>query len=285
MELGDENLSLVLFQQSPVRRAWHDGRWFYSIIDLIAILVTTSSNPGRYWSDLKRKLSGTEGFVQLYAKIVKLDFAAPDGKMRATETADIETVLRIIQSIPSPSVEPMKQWLAQVGADIIDDRTEDQKRIETRDQAIDTKKRLHAEIHGRGVRTAKAHAEFELRGHEIFYGSESLAASKERKGIEKDDEIGEWMGSEETADNLFRDAQSHSYIRRMDIQGKEPVIKAHERVSEKVREFIIDELGGTPPEELPTPQKPLSQVRKEEERRRTKGMDLFPEIDSNSVQE
>ena len=283
MELGDENLSLVLFQQSPVRRAWHDGRWFYSLIDIVATLLP-DVEARKYWFDMKRNIK-TEGFSQLSEKIRQLKMRAPDGKLRETDCGDVETVLRVIQSIPSPKAEPFKQWLAQVGADIIDDRTEDQKRIETRDQAIDTKKRLHAEIHGRGVRTAKAHAEFELRGHDIFYGSESLAASKERKGIEKDDEIGEWMGSEETADNLFRDAQSHSYIRRMDIQGKEPVIQAHERVSEKVREFIIDELGGTPPEELPTPQKPLSQVRKEEERRRTKGMDLFPEIDSNSVQE
>ncbi len=280
MQLGDDQFSITLFQEQPVRRAWHDGRWFYSVIDTIAVLVPTSANPGRYWSDLKRKLKDEEGFDQLYEKIVKLDFAAPDGKMRPTDTADTETLLRIIQSIPSPQAEPFKQWLAGLGAEVIEDRTEDEKRIQTRDQAIVAKKRLHGEIHWRGVRTPKAHAEFEGRGHIKLYGGENLDASHVRKEIDETEDLTEWMGSEETADNLFRDAQSHAFIKRMDVHGKEPVIQAHEMVSEKVRAFIIDELGGTPPEALPTPKKSLSHVRKEQERRRTKGMDLFPEIDA-----
>ena len=78
-------------------------------------VLTGSANPRRYWSDLKLQLTQNEGFVQLYGKIVQLKLLAPDGKMRETDTANTETIFRIIQSIPSPKAEPFKRWLAQVG--------------------------------------------------------------------------------------------------------------------------------------------------------------------------
>jgi len=73
-------------------------------------VLTGSSIPKRYWSDLKRKLA-KEGYSELYEKIVQLKFAAADGKFYATDCADTETMFRIIQSIPSPKVEPLKRWL------------------------------------------------------------------------------------------------------------------------------------------------------------------------------
>lgn len=68
---------------------------------------------------MKRRLSTDEGFTEVYAKCVKLDFLAPDGKMRMTDTADSETILRVIQSIPSAKVEPVKQWLARLGVEAL----------------------------------------------------------------------------------------------------------------------------------------------------------------------
>jgi hypothetical protein len=280
MQLGDENMSITLFEQEPVRRAWIDGRWLYSIIDVIAVLVPTTSNPGRYWSDLKRKLKDTEGFVQLYETIVKLEFRAPDGKMRPTETADVETLLRIIQSIPSPKAEPFKQWLAGLGAEVIDDdRTEDQRRLDLRRPKAETYKGLHAEIHQRGVRRPKEHAEFDVRGHKIFYDGATPRETEERRGIPPG-EGPSWMGSEEMADNIFRDAQSRAYIKRMNIQGKEPVMEAHEDVSGAVRKFIVEDLGGTPPEQLPKARKSIEQAARDDQRRSTQGMDLWPDLDA-----
>ncbi|MBQ8055333.1 MAG: Bro-N domain-containing protein, partial [Paludibacteraceae bacterium] len=96
-------------------RTYHDeirDQWYFSIVDTIAVL-TDSSIPKRYWSDLKKKLL-KEGF-QLYEKIVQLKFEAADGKKYATDCAETSNLLRIIQSIPSPKAEPFKQWLAQVG--------------------------------------------------------------------------------------------------------------------------------------------------------------------------
>jgi DNA-damage-inducible protein D len=106
--------NIKLFENRKVRTHW-DGegeKWYFSVIDVIEIL-TGSSIPKRYWSDLKKKLAA-EG-SEAYEKIVRLKMLAEDGKNRETDTADTETLLRIIQSIPSPKAEPFKQWLAKVG--------------------------------------------------------------------------------------------------------------------------------------------------------------------------
>jgi hypothetical protein len=119
-----EELSLALIEEqadASIRRVWHKGRWFFSVIDLVGVL-TDSTYPNRYWSDLKRKLSA-EGATQPYEKIVRLKLRSPDGRMRETDTADTETLLRIIQSVPSPKAEPVKQWLARVGAQRVDEMT------------------------------------------------------------------------------------------------------------------------------------------------------------------
>lgn len=107
---------LKLFEKSNVRSFYEEKseKWYFSIIDIILIL-TESKNPRRYWSDLKIKLAEDEGFSQLYEKIVQLKLTAPDGKKRETDCADVETIFRIIQSVPSKKAEPIKQWLAKVG--------------------------------------------------------------------------------------------------------------------------------------------------------------------------
>ena len=84
-----------------------------TVIDVVAVL-TDSSVPKRYWSDLKKKLVD-EGYNEAYEKIVRLKMKAPDGKMRETDCANTETLLRIIQSIPSPKAEPFRQWQAKTG--------------------------------------------------------------------------------------------------------------------------------------------------------------------------
>ncbi len=105
---------LVVFEDKQIRRVFHNDEWYFSVIDIIAVL-TESSNPRRYWSDLKIQLTENEGFDQLYEKIVQLKLLASDGKMRETDTANTEAVFRIIQSIPSPKAESFKRWLAKIG--------------------------------------------------------------------------------------------------------------------------------------------------------------------------
>ncbi|TDE46647.1 hypothetical protein E0I26_00775 [Flavobacterium rhamnosiphilum] len=105
---------IKLFEQKKVRSHYDDEKevWYFSIIDVIEIL-SGSDRPRKYWADLKSKLK-IEG-SELSEEIGQLKMEASDGKQRATDVADTEQLLRLIQSIPSPKAEPFKQWLAKVG--------------------------------------------------------------------------------------------------------------------------------------------------------------------------
>ncbi|MGH2486043.1 MAG: BRO-N domain-containing protein, partial [Ktedonobacterales bacterium] len=106
--------------EEQIRRVWHDDRWYFAIIDVIGML-TESQIPRRYWTDMKRRLGDVEGFSEVYAKCVQLKMLAADGKQRLTDAADTETLLRIIQSVPSPKAEPFKRWLARVGTERLEE--------------------------------------------------------------------------------------------------------------------------------------------------------------------
>lgn len=107
-------MDIKLFESKRIRSEWSetDQKWYFSVIDVIEVL-TESTVPKRYWSDLKKKLIN-EG-SEAYDKIVRLKMKAEDGKLRETDVADTELLLRLIQSIPSPKAEPFKVWLAKVG--------------------------------------------------------------------------------------------------------------------------------------------------------------------------
>jgi DNA-damage-inducible protein D len=106
--------AIKLFEEKKVRAHWDEKNetWYFSIIDVIEIL-TDSPRPRKYWNALKTKLTA-EG-NELSQQLGQLKMQAEDGKMRETDVADTEQLLRIIQSIPSPKAEPFKQWLAKVG--------------------------------------------------------------------------------------------------------------------------------------------------------------------------
>ena len=114
-----EQEKIQLFEDQKIRTAWDEDKeeWYFSVVDVIRVL-TGSENPRRYWSDLKRKLKA-EGAVELYEKIVQFKMTAPDGKMRLTDVANTEQLLRIMQSVPSPKAEPIRAWLAEVGLGFI----------------------------------------------------------------------------------------------------------------------------------------------------------------------
>jgi hypothetical protein len=103
-----------LFESNRVRSHWDAAqeKWYFSVVDVVQVL-TDSTIPKRYWSDLRRKLEKESG--QPYEEIVRLKMPAADGRLRETDAADVPTLLRLIQSIPSPKAEPFKRWLAKVG--------------------------------------------------------------------------------------------------------------------------------------------------------------------------
>lgn len=111
--------SIKLFGGDKIRAVWNDEqeKWYFSVVDVVAVL-TESPNPQTYWRVLKKRLKdeGNETVTNCNG----LKMPAADGKMRLTDVADTEQLLRIIQSVPSPKAEPFKTWLAKVGAERLD---------------------------------------------------------------------------------------------------------------------------------------------------------------------
>ncbi len=113
--------NIKLFENKKVRSEWNEQeqQWYFSIIDVVEIL-TGSPRPRKYWNALKTKLLN-EGYEELSQYLGQLKMQSTDGKFYLTDVANAKTLLRIIQSIPSPKAEPFKRWLAQVGADRLEE--------------------------------------------------------------------------------------------------------------------------------------------------------------------
>ena len=112
--------NVVLFNDDTIRREWYNDERYYSVVDIVAVL-SQSSQPSRYWTDLKNRLIKDEWFSEVFAKCEKLKFKWLDWKMYSWDWANTETILRIIQSIPSPNAEPFKQWLASLWNDRVEE--------------------------------------------------------------------------------------------------------------------------------------------------------------------
>ncbi len=168
MENNNNNLALKLFEGKQIRVVWDEEKekYFFSVVDIIQVL-TDSPRPRKYWSALKTKLKD-EG-DELSQKLGQLKLLSSDGKKYLTDVADLEEVLRIIQSVPSQKAEPLKRWLADVGAQRIDQMidpeqtfqmaVEDYRRqgysdkwIENRLKSIRTRKELTDEWERSGVK-------------------------------------------------------------------------------------------------------------------------------------
>ena len=93
-----KNILPTVFEEKEVRRVWHNEQWYFAVVDVVAVL-SGSTNPQVYWRVLKKRLID-EGSNETVTKCNALKMAAPDGKMRLTDVADTETLLRLIQSIP-----------------------------------------------------------------------------------------------------------------------------------------------------------------------------------------
>ena len=118
----NKDTAIKLFEEQKVRVEWNEAeeKWYFSIVDVVAILTDTPYQQARnYWKVLKHRLSqeGNESVTNCN----QLKMRAADGKMYLTDVADTEQLLRLIQSIPSPNAEPFKMWLAKVGRERIDE--------------------------------------------------------------------------------------------------------------------------------------------------------------------
>jgi DNA-damage-inducible protein D len=122
--------NIKLFESKKIRSEWNEEeeKWYFSIVDIVQVL-TDSSNPRDYWFKMKTRVKTEEG-LELSTICRQLKLKAIDGKMRETDVADVKTLLRIIQSIPSPKAEPFKQWLAKVGYERMQEITDPEQSLD-----------------------------------------------------------------------------------------------------------------------------------------------------------
>ncbi len=195
----EQNNRIVLFESKQIRRIEIDGKTYFAVVDVIEIL-TDSDKPRDYWYRLKkRELDGGGTELSTFCRHFKIP--AADGKMRETECADTEGLLRIIQSVPSPKAEPFKRWLAQVGMERIEEIENPELGIErireiylakgyteewvnSRLKTIDIRKQLTEEWQQRGVKEGQ---EYAILTSEIAKATFGLTPNEHAKykGLEK----------------------------------------------------------------------------------------------------
>ena len=147
-----------------------------------------------------------------------------------------------------------------------DELTDDQKRLAIRQELKDHNKSLADAAHDAGVIKPMDYAIFQNKGYQGLYGGLSRKDIHAKKQLKKNQDILDYMGHEELAANLFRATQTEAKLRRDHVQGKENANQTHFEVGKKVRQTIAD-LGGTMPENLPTPAKSIKQLEREQQKR------------------
>ncbi len=195
----EQDSKIILFQEKQVRRVWHNGQWFFAIVDVIEVL-TNSPRPRKYWNALKTKLLA-EGLNELSPNMGQLKVESSDGKKYTTDCANTEGVLRLMMSVPSPNAEPFKLWMAKVGYERIEEienpelgmeririlykaKGYSDEWIERRMQSIETRKQLTEEWKNRGVKEGQ---EYAILTAEIAKATFGLTPSEhgKLKGLEK----------------------------------------------------------------------------------------------------
>ncbi len=151
-----------------------------------------------------------------------------------------------------------------------DELSESQKRLAIRNEMATHNKSLAEAAQMAGIADPKDYAIFQNKGYQGLYGGLGVKEIHARKGLKKNQKILDHMGSTELAANLFRATQTDEKLRRENIKGKEAANETHYQVGRKVRQ-TIKELGGTMPENLPTPEKSIKQLEKEQEKKKLKG--------------
>ncbi len=190
---------ITMFNNAPVRRIWdkEKEKWYFSVVDVVGVL-TGSRDARKYWNKLSQRFQ--EEGSQLVTNCHRLKFLANDGKYYLSDAADVETLLRLIQSIPSPKAEPFKLWLAKVGYERMRETVDpelavtrarknwqkrglDEKWISQRMLNIQTRNKLTDYWSGHGIERPDEYAKLTNIIHEEWSGL-SVKEHKEIKGIE-----------------------------------------------------------------------------------------------------
>ncbi|MBR1819885.1 MAG: phage antirepressor protein [Neisseriaceae bacterium] len=221
--------TIQLFENKQIRSIWdsEQEKWYFAIVDIIAALTESLDAPA-YWRKLKQRLKaeGNESVTNCHA----LKLPAADGKMRLTDVADIQQLLRLVQSIPSKKAEPFKLWLAQVGSQFLDESIDPELSIERavqnyrhlgysenwinqRIKSIEVRKNLTDEWDKSGVKKGKEYAQLT----DLMYRSWAGMSSKEYKqfkGLKKEN-LRDNMTNIELILNMLAEASATELSQKM----------------------------------------------------------------------
>ena len=250
------------FEGQSIRRLYDEATetWWFSVIDIIEVL-TGSSNAKRYWSDLKRKLAQEAGSEQPYEKIVRFKLPAADGKKRDTDCATAESLLRIVQSVPSPKAEPIKLWLAKVGyermQEIADpaqalDRARQtwqqqgrsDKWIQQRMAGQETRNKLTDYWSEHGIEKGREYAILTNLIHQTWAGL-SVAEHKEAKGLSSHN-LRDHMSEAELIFTALAELSTRQIAERQQATGMAENVtaaKAGGRIAKNARQQLEDQTG------------------------------------------
>jgi DNA-damage-inducible protein D len=224
---------LTPFEGTEIRKLWHDEQWYFSVVDVIGVL-TDSSQPSRYWADLKKRSKKEAN--QSFDFCERLKLPRPDGKTYPSDCANTEGVFRILMSVPSPKAEPLKLWLASLGKQAIDEAENPElltarqaelyrakgypdEWITRRVQTIETRKELTDEWQQRGV---KENQEYAVLTATIAKGTFGMTPSehKKLKGLEKPShELRDHMTPLELIFTALSEEITRQIVVRDDAQG------------------------------------------------------------------
>ncbi len=227
------NNKLALFEEKEIRRAWEEGKWYFSVVDVVFAL-TDSKDPRDYWYRLKQRVSEEEK-IQLSTICRQLKLESSDGKKYKTDCADTEGILRIIQSIPSKKAEPFKRWLAKVGSERIEeiqnpelamDRMKEiyEKKgyskswINMRERGIATRHNLTDEWKERGINKG---IEYAILTNEIYKSGFGVTAKeyKDIKGLHESENLRDSMTNIELALTNLGEATAVEFHKKNDSKG------------------------------------------------------------------
>jgi DNA-damage-inducible protein D len=223
--------NIINFEESKIRKIWHENAWWFSVIDIVQAL-TDSSNPAVYWRVLKKRLIAEGSQVVTNCNALKLP--ASDGKSYKTDCATTETIFRLVMSIPSPKAEPLKQWLAQVGTERIEETENPEigferiretyklkgysdEWIETRLKSIEIRKQLTDEWKMRGVDEQREYSILTAEIAKHTFGV-SPAEHKNIKGLDKQN-LRDHMTPLELIFTMLGEEMTRSIAQKEDAQG------------------------------------------------------------------
>ncbi len=253
---------LIVFQDRSIRRLWHDDQWFYSVVDIVAVL-SESDNPTTYWRVLKHREP------QLVTICNGLKMPAEDGKLRYTDCVNTKNAFRLIQSIPSKKAEPFKMWLAQVGKERIEeienpelaqDRVKDYYElkgypkdwIDKRLRGIVIRQDLTDEWKSRGVQEEK---DFAILTNEISKATfgKTVGEYKQFKGLKKPnqnlrDHMNDWeliltmFGEKATTDiTIAKDAKGFPQLKHSAKEGGDIAKNARKELEQKIGKSVVSD--------------------------------------------